>query len=196
MVVVWGGLDISGIVGLAASLSNGPAIGKLSFIVGNNTAWCHEVIDGLVVVCSQQSTGPGKVPASDIDSAAIMLQVAGDGDSVLVVDADVVSSAHDGGITLLDWHLEYVGSVHHDLGTWEDLELVVTADYSDALLGGHIPDSLVVDDDAEVSIKEVTGQQVAAFSGVLIEVLVKGHEVLAASENGTAYTRNKRHDIV
>ena len=74
-----------------------------------------------------------------------------------VVDADLVCCADNGGLFHLHWHLQDVVSIHHNLGTWEDLELVSLADDSYALLGWEVTNALIVHDDAEFTIEEVTG---------------------------------------
>ena len=60
------------------------------------------------------------------------------------------------------------------------------------LLGGYPSAGLVVDDDAECTVDEVAGQQVAALPSELVELLVKGHVVLVTGDGGVGCRGRER----
>ena len=71
-------------------------------------------------------------------------------------------------------------SVHVHAAVRHHFELRGAAQYSDALARHVVPRACVVDNDAEVSVDEVTCEQVAALAGEFEEALVESHEVLVA----------------
>ena len=104
-------------------------------------------------------------------------QVASDVQTMFIVDLDEISNASDDCIFQCQGHF-CKAAVDHDSEIGQDLDFLVSSVDGDGLLGDHASVVLVVDDDGEFTIDEVTGQEVAAFAGELEELLVKGHEVL------------------
>lgn len=172
-----------GTVDSPALPTHSPAAGKLFNGCGHLSVDLLEVGGGLVVVGSEETTGLAVVPAGDADSAVVVGEVAGDLDTMVVVDAEGVANAVDSSVLGDDGHLG-TASVDLDTELGQDFDLVLAVDDSDGLLGALDAVALVVDYNAEGSVDHVTGQQVAALSGELEELLVKGHVVLGSRDGG------------
>jgi len=116
----------------------------------------------------------------------VVRKVAEDAESAVVVDADGISRSLNGRVGDAERHLGS-DSVNRDLGVGEDLDLLAVTDDRDALAGWQVVNHfVVVDDDAEGLVDEVSGQQVAAFTGEFIELVIESHEILASRDNSNS----------
>src|SRR6218665_1822463 len=125
----------------------------------------------------------------------VVRKVAEDAKSAVVVNADGVSGSLDGRVGDAERHLGS-DSVNRDLSVGEDLDLLAVTDDRDALACWQVVDHLiVVDDNAEGLVDEVSRQQVAALAGEFIELVIEGHEVLASRDTGVAYKDQESHSL-
>ena len=168
-------------VGGTAPGAYNPALSHFFHSVCHGAIRLHEIGDGLVVICSHQASCLAEVPAGHSYGAAVMGEVAINGDAMWVLDEDHVCHSLDDCAFNFKRHLR-ISSVQHNLAVREYFHLFTIAEHSDALLADFTALCVVVDNNTEVAVDEVLGQQIAALSRELIELLVESHEMLIASK--------------
>ena len=82
---------------------------------------------------------------------------------------------------------QYISSETH-LKSWCDLDLFVVTDDRQGALHAAV---VVVDNDAELGVGEVTCEHVAALTGEFKLAFVEGCVMLVTSENGVSWVNNK-----
>ncbi|KAL3228152.1 hypothetical protein MRX96_004066 [Rhipicephalus microplus] len=88
----------------------------------------HQVQYVLVVLGSRKTTRFAEVDSDDLRHALVVLHVAADLRAVVVLDGDHVTSAIDGGASLMDWKRDLVACLE-DLVDSADVEAVAIGDH-------------------------------------------------------------------
>ena len=120
-----------------------------------------------------------------MNGANVTVQVAFDAVAVVVVDDDALTVTDDACLVEDHGHFN-LATADSNTEVGIDVDLLSIADDRQGFASNFATGAFVVDHDAEIVIEEIADQEVAAFAGEFVKLLVESHVVLGSANQSVA----------
>lgn len=142
-----------------------------------------KVVGWLIVVNAKETTRFSETPTGYVNSANVMMEVAVDAESVLVTNDNALTISYNACLLVHQRHFDSsVVKCHTKVGVY--LYLTAVTEDRQQFTNDFGIHSFVVGHDAEIVVKKVADQQVAALARELVETSVECHVVLVSCYHG------------